>query len=87
MYWLCASQVRLRVERPCTRCSTVLVDQDKGASDEVNWLSRVLARYRLSKPEEGNPFDLQGTKFGVYCTPLNAGMVRAGDGVTVIERK
>ena len=81
-------EVRLRVERPCTRCSTVLVDQEAGKSDEVNWLSKVLARYRLSKPDPAyGSFDLQGTKFGVYCTPLSAGTVHAGDSVQVIERK
>ena len=76
------------VERPCTRCSTVLVDQERGESDDVNWLSKVLAKYRLSPPDpKYDSFDLQGTKFGVYCTPLNAGTVRAGDEVTVLERK
>jgi len=30
--------VRFRVERPCTRCSTVMVDQETGESDRVNWL-------------------------------------------------
>ena len=78
----------LAVERPCTRCSTVLVDQERGESDDVNWLSKVLAKYRLSPPDpKYDSFDLQGTKFGVYCTPLNAGTVRAGDEVTVLERK
>ena len=80
-------EVRLRVERPCTRCTTVLVDQERGESDGVNWLSKVLARYRLSRPDPGyGGLDLQGTKFGVYCTPLNAGTVRAGDGVRVVSR-
>lgn len=79
--------VRLRVERPCTRCSTVLVDQEEGTSDEVNWLSKVMARYRLSGPDPAfGGFDLQGTKFGVYCTPLSSGTVRPGDAVTVLER-
>ena len=77
----------LRVERPCTRCSTVLVDQEAGKSDDVNWLSKVLARYRLSGPDPAfGSFDLQGTKFGVYCTPLSSGTVRIGDSVQVIER-
>ena len=66
-------EVRFRVERPCTRCSTVLVDQASGKPDDVNWLSKVLARYRLSRadPKYGG-FDGQGTKFGVYITPLNS---------------
>jgi len=81
-------EVRFRVERPCTRCSTVLVDQDTGTSDETNWLSTVLARYRLSKPDGAyGGFDLQGTKFGVYCTPLNAGLVRETDEVVVLQVK
>ena len=81
-------EVALKVERPCTRCSTVLVDQESGTSDEVNWLSKVLARFRLSKPDAAyGGFDLQGTKFGVYCTPLNAGVVRETDEVVVVRRK
>ena len=81
-------EVTLRVERPCTRCSTVLVDQEAGKSDAINWLSKVLAKYRLSGPDPAyDSFDLQGTKFGCYCTPLSAGMVRRGDAVEVLERK
>ena len=38
------SQVRFRVERPCTRCTTILVDQDTGEVDSRNWLTRVLAK-------------------------------------------
>jgi uncharacterized protein len=80
--------VSLRVERPCTRCSTVLVDQEAGTSDDVNWLSKVLARYRLSRPDPAfGSFDLQGTKFGVYCTPLSSGTVKVGDSVQVVQRK
>ena len=30
------SQVRFRVERPCTRCTTILVDQDTGEVDSRN---------------------------------------------------
>ena len=30
--------------------------------------------------------DLQGTKFGVYCTPLNGGTVRPNDRVRVLRR-
>ena len=81
-------EVRLCVERPCTRCPTVMVDQSSGTFDGVNWLSKVLARYRLSEPDPAyGSFDLQGTKFGVYCTPLNAGTVRVDDRVEVIRRK
>ena len=81
-------EVELRVERPCTRCSTVLVDQEAGKSDEVNWLSKVLAKYRLSRPDpKYDSFDLQGTKFGCYCTPLNSGTVKRGDKVEVVEWK
>ena len=70
------------------RCSTVLVNQETGLSDGTNWLSKVLAKYRLSKPDPAyGTFDLQGTKFGVYATPLNAGIVRADDEVRVLRRK
>ena len=88
--WLAVriGEVQFKVERPCTRCSTVLVDQRKGESDATNWLSKVLAKYRLSKPDPGyGGFDLKGTKFGVYATPLNKGKIRADDAVRVLQRK
>ena len=44
-------EVRFRVERPCTRCTTVLVDQGAGVCDGVNWLTKVLAPYRLCAPQ------------------------------------
>ena len=81
-------EVEFRVERPCTRCSTVLVNQENGTSDDMNWLSKVLAKYRLSKPDGAyGRFDLTGTKFGVYVTPLNAGRIRADDEVRILRYK
>ena len=49
-------------------------------------LSKVLAKYRLSPPSAVyGGFDLQGTKFGVYLTPLNSGTVRMTDQVHVLR--
>jgi MOSC domain-containing protein YiiM len=81
----------LTVERACTRCPTVLVDQRTGQSDAEsgnNWLSKVLAKYRLLRADPAyGEFDLQGTKFGVYCTPTKGGEIRTGDAVRVLRRK
>ena len=58
-----------------------LVNQQAGTPDPDNWL-KVMSKYRLSRPDSGyGGFDQQGTKFGVYCTPLNAGVIRLGDRV------
>eukprot|EP01045_Picozoa_sp_COSAG04_P014315 COSAG04_NODE_1063_length_8493_cov_6.486181_9_plen_375_part_00 len=48
-------EVRFRVERPCTRCTTVLVDQGAGVCDGVNWLTKVLAPYRLCAAMPSSP--------------------------------
>ncbi len=80
--------IRFRVERPCTRCSLVHTDQETGAVDATRWLSRVLAKYRFSHADAAyEGWDKSGTKFGLYLTPLNAGILRQGDAVVVTVRK
>ena len=65
-----------------------LIDQSSGKPDDVNWLAKVLARYRLTQADDAyGGFDGRGTKFGVYLTPLNAGMVSEGDELKVLKRK
>ena len=76
---------RFLVERACTRCSTVIVDQGSGEVEPSNWLSSVLAKYRLIRKEHA--FDTTGTKFGVYLTPINSGVIQCQDKIRVIRRK
>ena len=68
--------------------SQTLIDQCSGKPDTLNWLAKVLARYRLTKADDAyGGFDGQGTKFGVYLTPMNTGMVSTGDEIKVLRRK
>jgi hypothetical protein len=66
-----------------------MVNQTTGERDEVNWLAKVLAKYRFSHPDAGYApgTDGTGTKFGLYITPLDDGEVCVGDSVVVTRRK
>ena len=69
-------------------CSQTLIDQSSGKPDDMNWLAKVLARYRLARADDAyGGFDGKGTKFGIYLTPLNAGTVSAGDALKVLRCK
>ena len=49
-------------------------------------MRQVLAKYRFSAADSSyGGFDGAGTKFGVYITPLNSGIVRPGDQVRVLQ--
>ena len=48
-------------------------------------LTKLVGHWSGADPSYGG-LDLQGTKFGVYCTPLNGGTVRPNDRVRVLRR-
>lgn len=70
--------VRIRLVKPCVRCSVTTTDQRTGARDSDEPLN-TLARFR-------NNSDLGGVTFGWNAIVLSPGTVSAGDALAVSYR-
>ena len=73
--------VAFRIVKPCRRCVVTTKDQQTGASTGPEPLST------LSKIRRSDHPDLNGVLFGWNAIPVNNGVIRPGDVMTVLESR
>jgi len=77
---LAVGDAELEIVKPCTRCVTTTIDQEKGVKTGKEPLASLGRAYFLSGP-------VQGAIFAENAIPTRLGAISVGDPLIVLERK
>jgi uncharacterized protein YcbX len=82
---LSLGEAELTIVKPCTRCVTTTIDQERGLKTGREPLATLGRAYFLSA--NFGAASLQGAIFGENAIPSRLGAVRLGDAVAILEPK